>query len=62
MTQFREGWKGIVIIFQNTLRRLIIYLLETYSERQVITPHLGYRVNSERRKESACKKKKASLL
>lgn len=49
------------MIFQNTPRRLIIYLLETYSGRQVTIPHpLGYRLKSERRKEreSTCKKKK----
>ena len=37
--------------FQTTPRRLNIYLLETYSERQATTPHpLGYRVKSERRR------------
>lgn len=35
MTWFGEGWKGIVEIFQNIPRRLIIYLLETCSGRQV---------------------------
>lgn len=61
MTWLWEGWRGVVIIFQNTPRRLITYLLEIYSGRQVTIPHpLGYREKGERRREGngACKKKK----